>query len=138
MKPWPSCLCRFSAASPQPLPTPQWSRGEPSHLGQGRASAGLPVLRPSSSSPSSSASLCSASPRSGRICSSLSPAVSIGISTSHVVNGGSFYNCLFYSLLELCGAALASCAFRLLRPSEYAKDGSLHALLVHDGPLRRV
>merc|ERR1719486_1761554 len=34
---------------------------------------------------------------------SLNPAVSIGISSAHTINGGLFYNCLIYSFFELIG-----------------------------------
>jgi len=53
---------------------------------------------------------------------SLNPAVSIGISSSMILNGGIFYKCLIYTLLEVVGAGLAAGAFMVVRPSEYAKD----------------
>jgi len=52
---------------------------------------------------------------------SLNPAVSFGIATSSVMNGGRFENCLIYSLFELVGALGAVAIFRVTRPSEYAK-----------------
>merc|ERR1719253_787710 len=52
---------------------------------------------------------------------SLNPAVSIGISSSMILNGGIFYKCLIYSALELVGAGLAAGTFMVVRPSEYAK-----------------
>jgi len=52
---------------------------------------------------------------------SLNPAVSIGISSSMILNGGIFYKCLIYSALELVGAGLAAGCFMVVRPSEYAK-----------------
>jgi glycerol uptake facilitator-like aquaporin len=53
---------------------------------------------------------------------SLNPAVSIGISSSMILNGGIFYKCLIYTALEMVGAGLAAGAFMVVRPSEYAKD----------------
>jgi len=55
---------------------------------------------------------------------SLNPAVSIGISSSMILNGGIFYKCLIYSALEVVGACFAAGAFMVVRPSEYAKDAS--------------
>merc|ERR1719265_1635509 len=52
---------------------------------------------------------------------SLNPAVSIGISSSMILNGGIFYKCLIYTALELVGAGLAAGCFMVVRPSEYAK-----------------
>merc|ERR1719159_751221 len=62
---------------------------------------------------------------------SLNPAVSFGISSSHIIGGGHFYNCLIYSGFEFVGALLAAVTFRATRPSEYAKglkDQMLHGL----------
>merc|ERR1719399_278459 len=53
---------------------------------------------------------------------SLNPAVSVGISTSHILNGGLFYNCLIYTVFECIGALLAAAAFRHVRPEEYPVD----------------
>lgn len=53
---------------------------------------------------------------------SLNPAVSFGIAMSDAVNGGPWWNCLFYSGFELVGAVLATGAFWLTRPSEYVKE----------------
>merc|ERR1719265_2099583 len=53
---------------------------------------------------------------------SLNPAVSIGISSSMILNGGIFYKCLIYTVLEMVGAGLAAGAFMIVRPSEYAKN----------------
>jgi len=56
---------------------------------------------------------------------SLNPAVSFGISSSHILNGGHFYNCLIYTVFELIGGALAAGLFRVVRPGEYsAKDAA--------------
>eukprot|EP00927_Polykrikos_kofoidii_P017294 TRINITY_DN17850_c0_g1_i2.p1 TRINITY_DN17850_c0_g1~~TRINITY_DN17850_c0_g1_i2.p1 ORF type:complete len:444 (+),score=58.41 TRINITY_DN17850_c0_g1_i2:68-1399(+) len=43
---------------------------------------------------------------------SLNPAVSLGISTSHILGGGLFWKGLVYSVFELIGAGLASAVFR--------------------------
>merc|ERR1719235_912014 len=53
---------------------------------------------------------------------SLNPAVSVGISSSMILNGGIFYKCLIYSVLELVGAALAAGCFMVVRPSEYGES----------------
>jgi len=50
---------------------------------------------------------------------SLNPAVSIGISTSHIMGGGGFYPCLIYSLVEVVAGAAAAGVFKLTQPSEY-------------------
>lgn len=52
---------------------------------------------------------------------SLNPAVSIGISSAHLLNGGHFYNCLIYSCFEFVGAALAAGVFFVVQPGEYNK-----------------
>merc|ERR1719463_6895 len=52
---------------------------------------------------------------------SLNPAVSIGISGSHIIGGGHFYNCLIYSLYEFVGAGIAAGVFMIVRPDEYQK-----------------
>lgn len=56
---------------------------------------------------------------------SLNPAVSFGISSTQVMNGGHFWHCLAYSCFELIGAALAVGVFYGTRPSEYAKSSML-------------
>merc|ERR1719183_1732366 len=54
---------------------------------------------------------------------SLNPAVSIGISTSHILGGGGFWPCLVYTLVELIAGGMAAGVFMLTQPSEYdAKD----------------
>jgi len=53
---------------------------------------------------------------------SLNPAVSFGIATSSVMNGGKFENCLIYSLFELVGAGIAIAIFRVTHPSEFVKE----------------
>merc|ERR1719223_677045 len=52
---------------------------------------------------------------------SLNPAVSFGISSAQIINGGLFYNCLIYTLFECVGAGLAAGVFHVTHPSEYAK-----------------
>jgi len=56
---------------------------------------------------------------------SLNPAVSFGISSSQIMNGGHFWHCLAYSFFELVGAGLAVAVFYGTRPSEYAKSSML-------------
>merc|ERR1719387_837308 len=50
---------------------------------------------------------------------SLNPAVSIGIQSAHLINGGAFMNCLLYSVFEFVGAGLASAVFMACYPDEY-------------------
>jgi len=52
---------------------------------------------------------------------SLNPAVSVGISSAHIIGGGHFYNCLIYSGFEFVGSVVAALVFRATRPSEYEK-----------------
>merc|ERR1719222_1830219 len=58
---------------------------------------------------------------------SLNPAVSFGISTSHILKGGGFWPCLIYSVVEIAAGAAAAGAFFLTQPSEFegmeAKEG---------------
>lgn len=49
---------------------------------------------------------------------SLNPAVSFGISTSHIISGGGFWPCLIYSAVELLAGAAAAGVFHLTHPSE--------------------
>jgi len=49
---------------------------------------------------------------------SLNPAVSVGISTSHILGGGMFWPCIIYSLFEVVAGVLASAVFFLTQPSE--------------------
>jgi aquaporin Z len=51
---------------------------------------------------------------------SLNPAVSFGISTSHIMKGGGFWPCLVYTLVEVAAGAAAAGVFMLTQPSEYA------------------
>merc|ERR1719463_748769 len=44
---------------------------------------------------------------------SLNPAVSIGISSSHIINGGGFWPCLVYTLVEIVAGAFAAGVFML-------------------------
>jgi len=50
---------------------------------------------------------------------SLNPAVSWGISSSHVLGGGHFWHCLVYSVFEIIGGCLAAGVFMATHPSEY-------------------
>merc|ERR1719451_44391 len=55
---------------------------------------------------------------------SLNPAVSIGISTSHIIGGGGFWPCLVYTLVELAAGAAAAGVFKATQPTEYeTKEG---------------
>jgi len=49
----------------------------------------------------------------------LNPAVSIGISSSHIIGGGTFWPCLVYSIVELAAGGAAAGVFMLTQPSEY-------------------
>jgi len=53
---------------------------------------------------------------------SLNPAVSIGISTSHIINGGGFWPCLVYTLIEVAAGAAAAGVFKVTQPSEYPEE----------------
>jgi len=58
---------------------------------------------------------------------SLNPAVSIGISSSHIIGGGGFWPCLIYTAVELAAGAAAAGVFKATQPSEFegmeAKEG---------------
>merc|ERR1719316_314112 len=56
---------------------------------------------------------------------SLNPAVSFALDTSHAMKGGSWMNCLMYTVFELAGAGLASAAFMVTRDEEFSKEGIL-------------
>merc|ERR1719235_948459 len=56
---------------------------------------------------------------------SLNPAVSVGISSAHILNHGVFYNCLLYSVFELIGGALAAGVYSVTFPLEYPKGSVL-------------
>jgi len=59
---------------------------------------------------------------------SLNPAVSIGISTSHIISGGLGWPCLIYTIVELLAGGMAAGVFMLTQPSEYeGKDEALTA-----------
>merc|ERR1719333_1724319 len=58
---------------------------------------------------------------------SLNPAVSIGISSSHILGGGGFWPCLIYTLVELVAGAAAAAVFKTTQPSEYDKEEGLSA-----------
>jgi aquaporin Z len=53
---------------------------------------------------------------------SLNPAVSFGISTSHILGGGGFWPCLVYSVVEIAAGAAAAGAFFLTQPSEMTTE----------------
>jgi len=53
---------------------------------------------------------------------SLNPAVSFGISSSHIMSGGGFWPCLVYSVVEIAAGAAAAGVFMLTQPSEYEDD----------------
>merc|ERR1719146_483543 len=53
---------------------------------------------------------------------SLNPAVSFGISSAQIINGGHFYNCLIYSVYEFIGAGLAAGVFMVVHPEEYKTE----------------
>jgi len=50
---------------------------------------------------------------------SLNPAVSFGISSANIMNGGLFFNCLIYTCYEFLGAGLAAGIFMVTHPTEY-------------------
>jgi len=55
---------------------------------------------------------------------SLNPAVSFGISASHAAFGGGsalFVNCIFYTIFEIIGGAIAAGVFMATHPSEFSK-----------------
>jgi len=54
---------------------------------------------------------------------SLNPAVSFGISTSHIMNGGVFWPCLVYTLVEVAAGAAAAGVFQVTQPSEFEEKG---------------
>jgi len=55
---------------------------------------------------------------------SLNPAVSFGLDASHAMKGGSFMNCLAYTVFELAGAGIAAGAYTVCRGAK-AKEGRL-------------
>merc|ERR1719235_131432 len=58
---------------------------------------------------------------------SLNPAVSFGISLSSLLGGHHAINFLYYTVVQLIGAAVAAAVFYVAHPSEYQK--SRHHLL---------
>eukprot|EP00747_Dinoflagellata_sp_TGD_P126005 gnl/TRDRNA2_/TRDRNA2_174230_c4_seq52.p1 gnl/TRDRNA2_/TRDRNA2_174230_c4~~gnl/TRDRNA2_/TRDRNA2_174230_c4_seq52.p1 ORF type:complete len:451 (-),score=81.04 gnl/TRDRNA2_/TRDRNA2_174230_c4_seq52:65-1417(-) len=58
---------------------------------------------------------------------SLNPAVSLGISSSHIAGGGKFWPCIVYTIFELIGGAVAAGAFMATHRSEYKKTEELSA-----------
>jgi len=59
---------------------------------------------------------------------SLNPAVSIGISTSHIIGGGNFWHCLVYSVFEILGGLIAVGLFHVTHPGEYEEKKDEAAL----------
>merc|ERR1719409_990196 len=53
---------------------------------------------------------------------SLNPAVSIGISSSHLIGGGGGWPCIVYTIVEIVAGVLAAVVFQLTQPSEYAES----------------
>merc|ERR1719199_549313 len=53
---------------------------------------------------------------------SLNPAVSIAISSSHIMGGGGFWPCLIYTLVELIAGGAAAGVFMLTQPSEFEME----------------
>merc|ERR1712046_252637 len=53
---------------------------------------------------------------------SLNPAVSISISSSHILNHGDFWPSLVYTVVELVAGVAAAGVFRLTQPSEYKEQ----------------
>jgi len=58
---------------------------------------------------------------------SLNPAVSIGISSSHIMGGGAGWPCLAYTAVELLAGAMAAGVFMLTQPSEYETKSNMAA-----------
>jgi aquaporin Z len=56
---------------------------------------------------------------------SLNPAVSFALDTSNAMKGGTWMNCVSYTLFELVGAGLAAGAFMVTRDEEFSKEGLL-------------
>merc|ERR1712194_903364 len=54
---------------------------------------------------------------------SLNPAVSFGIATSHLHEGGSLVSCLLYTLFELVGAGLAAGVFKVTHAVDVTDSG---------------
>merc|ERR1719218_578721 len=50
---------------------------------------------------------------------SLNPAVSIGISISHLIGGGGGWPCIVYSIVELIAGVFAAVMFKATQPSEF-------------------
>jgi aquaporin Z len=57
---------------------------------------------------------------------SLNPAVSIGISSSHIIGGGNFWPCLVYTLVELAAGGAAAGVFMATQPSEFENKAEEH------------
>jgi aquaporin Z len=51
---------------------------------------------------------------------SLNPAVSFGIASAQILNGGLFFKALIYSAFEIIGGVMAAIVFRVVYPDEYS------------------
>jgi aquaporin Z len=56
---------------------------------------------------------------------SLNPAVSFGIASAQILNGGLFFKALIYSAFEIVGGVIAAITFRVVYPEEYAESKAL-------------
>lgn len=52
---------------------------------------------------------------------SLNPAVSIGISSSHLIGGGGGWPCIVYTIVEIVAGVFAAVVFQQTQPSEFPK-----------------
>merc|ERR1719453_204326 len=53
---------------------------------------------------------------------SLNPAVSIGISSSHLIGGGGGWPCIVYTIVEVAAGATAAVAFKFTHPTTADAD----------------
>jgi len=53
---------------------------------------------------------------------SLNPAVSFGIASAQIMNGGAFYKCLIYTVFELLGGAAAAGVYKVTHEGEDGED----------------
>merc|ERR1712224_747479 len=56
---------------------------------------------------------------------SLNPAVSIGISSSHLIGGGGGWPCLIYSVAEIAAGCAAAGVYMVTQPSEFSEKKAL-------------
>jgi len=68
---------------------------------------------------------------------SLNPAVSIGISVSHLMNNGPGWPCLVYTAIEILAGVFASVVFRLTQPSEFEDDDVMEPIVDKSGKKAR-